>query len=64
MLLEAIERLCKDMGINFYCVNPFHEELTNPYEDEKVLHQIAPRDGHPSVSYQKMQCILYSTNNI
>ena len=54
----AIERLCKDMGANFYCLNPFHEELTNPYEDESNIPNKA-RDGHPSVSYQNAVFSLF-----
>lgn len=54
----SIQRLCKDMGANFYCINPFHDELINVEEDESITPNKA-RDPHPSVSYQNAVFSLF-----
>ena len=54
----SIQRLCEDMGANFYCINPFHEELQNVEEDESIVPNKA-RDPHPSVSYQNALFSLF-----
>ena len=54
----SIQRLCHDIGANFYCINPFHDELTDVQEDESLTPNKS-RDQHPSVSYHNALFSLF-----